>query len=108
MDPNLDPQLFQLMDIPFPIKAEPDEAQTGIATAVPDVSSWPHGDCWKSSRPIEPTFWAYVPTLTCQIRLTHVYRICLLLANMISVPTPSFATAPSTPKPPGQPSMLFL
>ncbi|CAI7648322.1 unnamed protein product [Penicillium discolor] len=58
MDPNLDPQLFQLMDIPFPIKAEPDEAQTGIATAVPDVSSWPHGDCWKSSRPIEPTFWA--------------------------------------------------
>ncbi|KAJ5878195.1 hypothetical protein N7455_001660 [Penicillium solitum] len=58
MDPNLDPQLFQLVDIPLPIKAEPDEAQTGIATAVPDVSSWPHGDCWKSSRPIEPTFWA--------------------------------------------------
>ncbi|KAJ5411073.1 uncharacterized protein N7487_005432 [Penicillium crustosum] len=58
IDPNLDPQLAQLMEIPLQIKAEPDEAQTGIATAVPDVSSWPHGDCWQSSRPIEPTFWA--------------------------------------------------
>ncbi|CRL18070.1 unnamed protein product [Penicillium camemberti] len=55
---NLDPQLIQLMDTPLPIKAEPDDAQTGIATDVPDVSSWPRGDCWQSSRPIEPTFWA--------------------------------------------------
>ncbi|KAJ9490929.1 hypothetical protein VN97_g2333 [Penicillium thymicola] len=58
IDPSLEPQLAQPMDTPLPIKAEPDEAQTGIATAVLDVSSWPHGDCWKSSRPIEPTFWA--------------------------------------------------
>lgn len=55
---NLDPQLIQLMNTPLPIKAEPDDAQTGIATDVPDVSSWPRGDCWQSSRPIEPTFWA--------------------------------------------------
>ncbi|KAJ5978375.1 hypothetical protein N7501_001717 [Penicillium viridicatum] len=49
------------MDDPLPIKAEPDEAQTDIATAfpaLPDMSSWPGGDRWKSSRPIEPTFWA--------------------------------------------------
>ncbi|CAI7612586.1 unnamed protein product [Penicillium viridicatum] len=63
---NIDPSLLHIgqpMDDPLPIKAEPGEAQTeiDIATAFPvfaDISSWPRGDCWKSSRPIEPTFWA--------------------------------------------------
>ncbi|KAI2742766.1 hypothetical protein DTO013E5_4889 [Penicillium roqueforti] len=48
--PNSQPS--QLVD------TEASNAQTGTATALPDPSSWPHGDCWKSSRPTEPTSWA--------------------------------------------------
>lgn len=61
IDPRLDSQLGELMDIPNPMKTEPDEAsnaETGIATPSPDPSSWPYDDCWTSSRPIEPTVWA--------------------------------------------------
>ncbi|KGO39218.1 hypothetical protein PEX1_063120 [Penicillium expansum] len=61
LDPNIDPQLGQLMDTQLEIKSEPDEASTaptGIADGLPDASSWPFDDCWNSIRPIEPTSWA--------------------------------------------------
>ena len=65
MDPNIDPsltsQLGQLVGFPLEIKTEPDLASTAptrITTGLPDASSWPYDDCWHSTRPIEPAFWA--------------------------------------------------
>ncbi|KAG0160971.1 hypothetical protein PDIDSM_8503 [Penicillium digitatum] len=65
MDPNIDPsltsQLGQLVGFPLEIKTEPDLASTAptrITTGLPDASSWPYADCWHSTRPIEPAFWA--------------------------------------------------
>ncbi|CAG8234105.1 unnamed protein product [Penicillium nalgiovense] len=61
IDPALDPQLGQLVDVQTAAKTEPGEAskaQPGVATASTDKLLWAYDDCWRSSRPIEPTVWA--------------------------------------------------
>ncbi|CAG8892087.1 unnamed protein product [Penicillium egyptiacum] len=77
IDPNLDFQFGQPVDIPIPMRTEPNEAlkaKSSIASASSDDMSWPHDNCWRSSRPIEPT-----------------------VLVIVSVLTPSFVTAPALP-----------
>lgn len=57
-NPHMDAQILELL---MSMDSQPNgtpESEVGTAGASSDVSQWPRGEYWKSTRPIPPTAWA--------------------------------------------------